>query len=206
MFTKRRRIGAVEVELYSFLTLSIDVGDWSTLCPGRFTPVKDCSCSSNMRLNELPSPSGNSPVALPQRRVPRFPFMGSLQMIHSHRMRCREENSMLPVSEIEPRFFGCTAYISVTILTQLSRFHKVKERRGRILRTMETVRCYVTLINLYQSRQRHIPSKLILRSCPRTNTWRLWTQVAHPVKRDCSDVVSYTHSLFWGLPAFRRWK
>jgi len=70
MFTTWRSIGAVEVKLHTFLTFSIDVGDPSALCPGRFTPIKDGGYSSNMRLDELKSLCAHSPVALPQRRAP----------------------------------------------------------------------------------------------------------------------------------------
>jgi len=35
----RRRIGAAEVQLHSFLTSALDTDEWSTSRPGHFTPV-----------------------------------------------------------------------------------------------------------------------------------------------------------------------
>jgi hypothetical protein len=36
--TPWRRIGEVEVQLHTFLTLAYDGGEWSASCPGHFTP------------------------------------------------------------------------------------------------------------------------------------------------------------------------
>jgi len=39
----------VEVKLCSYLTLSLDAGEWSASCAGHFTPTERASCYSLLR-------------------------------------------------------------------------------------------------------------------------------------------------------------
>jgi hypothetical protein len=54
----RRRGGGVVVQLYPFLTSALDVGDWTTSRPGRFTLKKEPQCPLNKRLGGPQSRSG----------------------------------------------------------------------------------------------------------------------------------------------------